>query len=134
MLKNEQNKNILKEFFSSSLFNSIDKHTKVFFHKNTTAVPDTLYTFSLSLKFANMFTSYDHPLNLSSSLINLKRRIAIMLLGDFKKGFNRYTIVNIHDTHPVWIRDVQEDRKDRENFTVTEYLQWPKCNVTHTRC
>lgn len=57
-----------------------------------------------------------------------------MLLGDFKKGFNRYTIVNIHDTHPVWIRDVQEDRKDRENFTVTEYLQWPKCNVTHTRC
>lgn len=85
VLNNEQNKNILKGFFSSSLLNSVEKHTKIFFHKNTEDYSSAGRTFyiSLSLIFANMFSSYDHPLNLSSSLINLKRRIAIVLPGDF---------------------------------------------------
>lgn len=89
MLNNEQNKNILKGFFSSSLLNSVEKHTKIFFHKNTEDYSSAGRTFyiSLSLIFANMFSSYDHPLNLSSSLINLKRRIAIVLPGDFFKRF-----------------------------------------------
>lgn len=78
VLNNVENKKILKGsfFFSPWLFNSIEKCTKILFHENTehySSARHTLYI-SLSLKFANVFTSYDHPLNLSSSLINLKKK------------------------------------------------------------
>ena len=47
----------------------------------------------------------DHPLNLGTSLIHLKRKMVMMLAGHLKNSLtNLSTLVNLYSTNPAWIR------------------------------
>lgn len=95
MHNNVLNKTILKESVfvrgggggDLCLFNLLSNALKSSFRENTEHHSSAGRTsdVSLSLIFANMFTSYDHPLYLSSSLVNLKRRITVLADDFFKR-------------------------------------------------